>query len=118
MGLDQYAYTREKIKEQDPDFYWRKHSKLQAFMENIWYNELGNEHDINCQELVLTKEMLEKLLHDLDNNNLPKSDGGLFYGHQFQDESAKEYHEQDIKFCKDSLKAIDDGMEVIYSCWY
>ena len=58
MGLDQYAYTREKIKEQDPDFYWRKHSKLQAFMENIWYNELGNEDDINCKELVLTKEML------------------------------------------------------------
>ena len=116
MGLDQYSYTREKA--QEPNFYWRKHSQLQTFMEDIWFRELGNEDDFNCKELVLGKEHIEDLLHRLNSENLPKSEGGFFYGEQFQDESSKEYHKQDVKFCKDSLKAIDDGKEVIYSCWY
>jgi len=116
MGLDQYATFREKTGE--ADFYWRKHSRLQEFMEDIWYNKLGRADEFNCKELVLTKEMLQELLDALEKNNLPKSDGGFFYGHEFQDESAKEYHNQDIKFCKEGLKAIEDGMEVVYECWY
>ena len=55
MGLDQYAYIRENTKE----FYWRKHSKLQEFMENVWYQEQGNNEEFNCKDLVLTKEILE-----------------------------------------------------------
>ena len=116
MGLDQYATFREKHHE--PDFCWRKHSKLQQFMEDIWYKKLGRDDEFNCKELVLTKEMIQELLDALEKNNLPKSEGGFFYGHQSQDESAKDYYEQDIKFCKDSLQAIEYGMEVVYECWY
>ena len=114
MGLDQYAYIRENTKE----FYWRKHSKLQEFMENIWYQEQGNNEEFNCKDLVLTKEMLEKLLECVQTNTLPESAGKFFYGEQFQDESAKEYQKEDIDFCKQALQAIKDGKEVVYTCWY
>ena len=114
MGLDQYAYIRENTKE----FYWRKHSKLQEFMENVWYQEQGNNEEFNCRELILTKKILEKLLKCVETNTLPESEGGFFYGHQFQDEAAEESKEEDIKFCKEALQAIKDGKQVIYSCWY
>tara|TARA_R100001224_G_scaffold104458_1_gene77674 strand:+ start:296 stop:640 length:345 start_codon:yes stop_codon:yes gene_type:complete len=114
MGLDQYAYIRENTKE----FYWRKHSKLQEFMENIWYQEQGNNTELNCQELVLTKKILEKLLKCVETNTLPESEGRFFYGEEIQDEVAKEYQEEDIKFCKEALQAIKDDKQVIYSCWY
>jgi|TARA_X000001388_G_C2169733_1_gene99325 hypothetical protein len=114
MGLDQYAYIRENIKQ----FSWRKHSKLQQFMEDIWYKDLGNTEEFNCRELILSKDMLERLLKRINNNTLPESEGGFFYGHQFQDDAAKENKEQDIKFCKEALKAIDDGCTVVYSCWW
>ena len=114
MGLDQYAYIRKNTKE----FYWRKHSKLQEFMENVWYKEQGNTEELNCKDLVLTKEILEKLLKCVETNTLPKSKGGFFYGHQFQDDAAKDSQKADIKFCKEALQAIEDGKQVIYSCWY
>ena len=114
MGLDQYAYIRKNTKE----FYWRKHSKLQEFMENVWYQEQGNNEEFNCKELILTKKILEKLLKCVETNTLPESPGKFFYGHQFQDDAAKVSQKADIKFCKEALQAIEDGKQVIYSCWY
>ena len=52
------------------------------------------------------------------NKYITESAGKFFYGEQFQDESAKEYQKEDIKFCKEALQAIEDGNQVIYSCWY
>ena len=66
----------------------------------------------------ITKEILERLLKCVETNTLPESEGGFFYGHQFQDEAAEESKEEDIKFCKEALQAIKDGNQVIYSCWY
>ena len=87
-------------------------------MEEIWHDELGKTDEINCQELVLTKDMLTKLKECLEKKTLPQSEGGLFFGHQWQDESSEEYHEQDVKFCNDALAAIENGQQVVYSCWY
>ena len=114
MGLDQYAYIRENTKE----FYWRKHSKLQEFMEDIWYRQQGNNEEFNCKDLVLTKEILQQLLKCVETNTLPESAGGFFYGHEFQDDAAKDYQKEDIKFCKEALKAIEDGKQVVYTCWW
>ena len=50
------------------------------------------------------------------NDHLPESEGGIFLGHQFQDESAKQYKEQDLEFCKEALKWLDEGKEVFYEC--
>jgi hypothetical protein len=122
MGLDQYAYSREK-RERNEDtvdgeaFYWRKHSKLQEFMES-----LANEREdmspteLNCSELELHEEEIVRLMELVKGNSLPESPGGFFYGHQFQDESATEYKEQDLDFCNWALEEIKDGDHVFYSC--
>lgn len=141
MGLDQYAYTRESrekrraflekagngdaeaasmdaYREADdlfPDaFYWRKHAKLQEFFEARW---TGDE-EFNCVDFELTPELIAELESCLTGAGLPDSQGGFFYGHQFQDESAKEYHEQDLQFCKWAREKIEAGETPVYSCWW
>ena len=65
MGLDQNAYvnateTSEKDAEgktwvsitSDRDFYWRKHSRLQEFMEKLWVEKTGESPiELNCSNL-------------------------------------------------------------------
>jgi len=57
MGLDQYAYvkTAESGEEgESPKFTWRKHSKLQTFMEALYTERTGlSASDLNCGELKL-----------------------------------------------------------------
>ena len=38
MGLDQYAYAKESegAEEQEELAYWRKHNRLQGYMEKLW----------------------------------------------------------------------------------
>ena len=60
MGLDQYAFTPDNS--ENPDFIWRKHAKLQTFMENIYYNRAGSDAEtFNCVDLNLTAEDIETL---------------------------------------------------------
>ena len=114
MGLDQYAGIRETTTE----FEWRKHAKLQEFMEKIWYQQEGSVDAFNCKDLILNKEIIEELQKCIETNTMPASPGGFFYGHQFQDEQADEYKEKDLRFCKWALKAIEDGQQVYYTCWW
>ena len=132
MGLDQYGGWLQKpskeeqlhskivnqpIFEHNCEFDWRKHAKLQKFMEDIWYTrETDGEDMFNGQTLLLTKEDILNLQQVLLNDNLPESEGGFFFGHQFQDESAEQYKEQDLEFCKEALKWLDEGKEVFYEC--
>ena len=46
------------------------------------------------------------------------SDGGFFYGHQFQDESVKHYREDDLAFIEAAKSAIKEGKQIVYSCWW
>lgn len=114
MGLDQYAFSRKKdtIKYQ-----WRKHSRLQQFMENL-YNEKGYTNEFNNQEVILNREDVLKLQKAVKNNTLPKSEGGFFFGDEFQDEQAKEYKKFDLQFCTWALKELDKGKDVIYDSWW
>ena len=124
MGLDQYAYSREQRDRNEDtvdgeNFYWRKHSKLQSFMENIAMEREGmSPSELNCGELELYEEEIVRLMELIKGNSLPESEGGFFYGHQFQDESAEEYKEQDLEFCKWALEEIKEGDYVFYSCWW
>jgi len=113
MGLDQYAGSREPM---ESKFVWRKHAKLQAYMEDLWYSR--HKDEINCEELVLDKEDIIDLKEKLEKDEMPESEGGFFYGHEFQDESAKEYKEQDLEFCNWALNEIEQGRQVVYTCWY
>jgi hypothetical protein len=130
MGLDQYAFlTREKMTKENresfhavKEFQWRKHAKLQAFFEHLIelrvVEPLDPDDTFNCNPVELntaTIDALEKLIRD---EAMPDSGGGFFYGHQFQDESANEYKEYDLKFCHDARDALDHGGYVYYDCWY
>ncbi len=125
MGLDQYAYITKQAMESDSEippakleeFYWRKHPRLQEFMELLWV-ERGNTDEFNCQLLELTKEDVLSLLAGVSNCELPVSGGGFFFGHQRQDEAADHYREDDIAFCHKAVKALNEGFHVTYSCWW
>ena len=135
MGLDQYAFSsvdpltveknddgRMEIKgTHGEEFYWRKHSKLQAFFEDaILAGQLTPMVDgtFNCNPVKLDLPIIEQLYSALHKRELPKSEGGFFYGHEFQDESADEYREQDLKFCEWAVATIKAGDHVYYDCWW
>lgn len=117
MGLNQFAEFRE---ERRPDFTWRKHAALQEFMERLYEEKYGgNRDDLNCRDMELDKDDIESLRQAILNNYEDyKSEGGFFYGHEYQDESIAAYKELDLKFCDEAIAAIDRGLVVIYSCWW
>lgn len=131
MGLDQYAYvnaTEEERKDDEgeiyrvisggKEFYWRKHSRLQTFMEDLWA-ERGNTEIFNCVNLELTKDDLVRLQEAVDNQFSEHfCSGGFFYGHQFQEEQVNAYEEDDRTFVTEALAAVDRGEKVIYTCWW
>ncbi len=119
MGLDQCAALKSAGEDATPKFIWRKHSKLQVFMENLFAAKTGlGAHELNCQEMTLTLDDLSTLERLIANVDLPHCDGGFFYGHQFQDEAAAEYADQDAAFCAWAQAQIGAGETVIYSCWW
>jgi len=133
MGLDQYGgWLNEPTKEEilhtkivnEPEyveiveFDWRKHAKLQKFMEDLWYNKYGYEEQFNCQNMPLDEEDILALQTAVKDEKLPESKGGMFFGHQFQGVSATEYKEQDLEFCTAALKWIEEGKIPYYSCWW
>jgi len=117
MGLDQFAEFRT---EPTARFYWRKHAALQEYMERLWVDQTGRPAStLNCEDLHLYKEDIEDLRKAiLSGFKDYRSDGGFLYGHEYQDESVKEYRENDLRFCDEAIKAIERGETVIYSCWW
>jgi len=123
MGLDQYAFKRDANEPKSPEwqdeFYWRKHAKLQSWMENLFEEKTGQSSgDLNCGELELSLEDIDRLETLIKSAALPNSEGGFFFGHQFQDETVKEYQDQDLKFCQWAREQLETGHRVYYSCWW
>jgi hypothetical protein len=126
MGLDQYAYAREIIIEDDQDTpvnieiaYWRKHNRLQGWMEDLFRSKFPDfEGDFNCEEVELTLEDLDKLESDIKQRALPET-GGFFFG-----DDSYSYPEQDgmtdydLQFIEKARQHIADGDKVIYSSWW
>ncbi len=122
MGLDQYAYIKHGDGTDDDraaEFVWRKHSKLQAWAETLFTAKTGKPADkLNCGELLLEAEDIAALEALVKQKALPTSEGGFFFGHQFQDEAAVENAAQDLEFCAWAKDAITNGQTVAYSCWW
>ncbi len=138
MGLDQYANVRDKqsgqmkspdfdkvysdkneYKPTDHGFVWRKHSRLQQFMQDVWAEQNPDSAEaMNGEdELVLTKDIIKQLRQEVDSNyHNSFCGGGFFWGHQFQEEAVKQYADLDKQFCDWADKELDNGNEVIYSC--
>tara|TARA_R100000700_G_C3146121_1_gene126326 strand:- start:517 stop:984 length:468 start_codon:yes stop_codon:yes gene_type:complete len=139
MGLDQHAHLRghkvnwEKYFDDDTEenskvFVWRKHARLQEFMARKWAEQnpqikvegmlahlgFNGDQEAPCY---MTKEVVDDLRKAIDNGFSDYvAEDGFFWGQQFQEESVKEYKEQDIKFLKFCEQAIDEKKVVEYWC--
>ena len=136
MGLDQHAhlrgqkvdweqyYSNDDYGDEANVFVWRKHARLQQFMAKKWDEQnQHHEHDgmlshlgfnSDCDAPVyITQEVAKELAEQIKDY---KAEDGFFWGQQFQEESVKEYKEQDIKFLKFCEQAINEKKVVEYWC--
>ena len=149
MGLDQYAHLRNRKidwakyydgdeEEQKDVFVWRKHARLQTFMNKMFEKqneeqlkkeqEKKKDKDFNpfdmshlgmngYDEVYITEDVVKDLEKEVKSNFYNSfTPDGFFWGQQFQEESVKEYKEQDIKFLKFCQQAINDKKVVEYWC--
>lgn len=99
--------------------YWRKHSDLNGYMEEL-YREKGGNNEFNCSPLYLEREDVEMIISDhekhLDTNNdfsICES-RGFFWG-----ESDDEDWADSLKDFKRILEETDwDNETVYYYCWW
>ena len=140
MGLDQQAHLRgqkidwdkyyndENYADENKVFVWRKHARLQQFMAKKWDEQNAHhEHNGSLSHLgfnsdsdtpvYITEDVVKELAEQIqkDYKDYPATDG-FFWGQQFQEESVKEYKEQDIKFLKFCEQAINEKKVVEYWC--
>lgn len=127
MGLDQYAYAREIVKSDDEEepvdidiAYWRKHNRLQGWMENLYRDKYpDSDRDFNCVDLELTAEDLDRLEQDVIDTALPQTEGFFFGDDSYSNEEwLKEYMKTDLKFIHDARQYLRDGYKIIYSSWW
>jgi len=136
MGLDQYAYASSELKSEDREeiAYWRKHNRLQGWMEKLWekkgrphFNDIENPlGDFNCQPVELTLSDIEQLEAHVENKSLPET-GGFFFGNDsfaWTDDDGNEftegyyYKEDDLKFIALAREALQKGKKVFYDSWW
>ena len=135
MGLDMYAFRhkgdmiqpqekrdkldgtpREPIQFAD----WRKHNRLQGFMQELYDKKNGADADnFNCVPLYLSKEELDMLQKQIETRTLPQTEGFFFgddsYTWEGEQNDMKAY---DLKFVIDAKDWLDKGYKVFYECWW
>ena len=114
MGLDQYAYIRDKEGDQIDLQYWRKHNALQGWMENL-YRYKGKKDDFNCAVMQLTSGDIDRLEEDVLLRQLPVTNG-FFYG---ADTSQDDYNfDRDLEFIAKAREKDKEGYRVYYTSSY
>jgi hypothetical protein len=133
MGLDMYAYSRAKEKQEATELqYWRKHNALHGLMEELWrdkgakvpqwlIDEYPDEYiedsqiDFNGVELQLTEADLDYIEARVTTNQLPETAGFFFGGDSRFDDDDKA---ADLEFIANAREALARGEEVFYnSSW-
>ena len=124
MGLDQYAFTVGKDEGPDNEglefAYWRKHNRLQGWMENLWVSKNPNAKErFNGEKLFLTSDDIVSLEKDILGLQLPQT-SGFFFGNDSYSyaEESKPYadYDTDMQFLANAKKALDKGLKVYYVC--
>jgi len=133
MGLDMYAYSRAKEKQEATELqYWRKHNALHGLLEDMWNDkgqpipqwmrdeypdDFADERAIpfNGIEMELTEADINYIESVVLNNELPMTEG-FFFG---QDTRFSEGDKvADLDFIKKAREALAKGEEVFYtSSW-
>jgi hypothetical protein len=91
MGLDQFAHIRHKdidfkkvysdeYQPQRDGFVWRKHARLQTFMQNVFYQRNPDAEEFNgLAELELDSAIIKELREEVKNGYSNSfCDGGIF----------------------------------------
>ena len=129
MGLDQYAGLRDSNGKVHEEFYWRKHARLQVFMNNQFKKQLSKDKHNTIDDLqhlgfnggqggvTITEDLIKDLEEAIKNDywNYFASDG-FFWGQQFQEDAVKEYKAQDEEFLKWAKEQLKEGRNIGYDC--
>ena len=83
MGLDQIAVAI-KGSEEKVIADWRKHNRLQGWMESLYRSQGGTEI-FNCQPINLTLDNINSLEETVRNADLPKTEGFFFGSDSYED---------------------------------
>ena len=114
MGLDQYAIAIKQDTENQEIMYWRKHNRLEGWMEELWIAK-GGTGTFNCKEVELTSVDLVNLESAIINRSLPQT-GGFFFG---TDSYGNSYDPtDDLEFISEARQRIEDGWKIIYTSWW
>ena len=144
MGLDQYAGLRDSngkvhidfenvySDNYDPTksgFYWRKHARLQVFMNKQFKKQLSEKRHNTVDDLQhlgfnageggvrITEEVIKELEKAIKSDYYDYfAHVGYFWGKQFQEEAVKEYKAQDKKFIKWAKEQLKQGRLIGYDC--
>ena len=129
MGLDQYAGLRDSNGKVHEEFYWRKHARLQVFMNNQFKKQLSKDKHNTIDDLQhlgfnageggvkITEEVIKELEEQIKNNYYDCfASDGFFWGQQFQEEAVKEYKSFDKKFIKWAKEQLKQGRLIGYDC--
>ena len=114
MGLDQCAH-KVKSGTQTHIHTWRKHNRLQGWMEKLWEFK-GGTGDFNCEDVDLTESDLDDLEKAIRDMKLPET-FGFFFGDDSYEEDNYDMGD-DLEFIKEARKALKEGWNVVYSSWY
>lgn len=128
MGLDQYAFSADSDTDEGQEIaYWRKHNRLQGWMDALWHSK-GNVtpadvkanlcSSFNGQRLDLTFEDIKDLERAINSRHLPATSGFFFGSDSYADGSGLHYDylEKDMKFIADAMTEIAMGRKVYYVC--
>ena len=125
MGLDQYATTRDAKGKDEELAYWRKHNRLQGWMQALWSIRTGEaEEEFNCAKLRLHRSDLEALKKTITSQTLPKTQGMFFGGDSYASQHGSDNERQtrqisfDLEFVKNAKRALEEGKRVYYHCWW
>ena len=144
MGLDQYAGLRDSkgqvhidfenvySDKYDPEksgFVWRKHARLQVFMNKQFKKQLSEKKHNTVDDLQhlgfnageggvrITEEIIKDLEEQVKNDYWDCfATDGFFWGQQFQEEQVKEYKAQDKKFIKWAKEQLKQGRLIGDDC--
>ena len=127
MGLDQTAYVSDPMNgpgQPGVEFaYWRKHNRLQGWMENLWRERKSsqpNDGEFNCERVQLTLEDIDKLERVINGRGLPET-GGFFFGSDSYDDYENEdfgNKNRDLRFIKEARHYLQEGKNVYYTSWW
>ena len=93
---------------------WRKHANLNEWMTQLAVRKgvVEEAFKFNCVDLVLTIEDIEALDESIRTESLPTG-AGFFWGRSHPEDRLA-----DEEFILAARKALKQGKQVIYSCWW